>query len=216
MLSTVFGGAVPVTASLHDTTKQTYIWSIATRRPFQPMRPQRSRARAGRWWSITRLSASQLRLRPTEASRPRCVETAGSPTRRIRGAVRLKDRVERDAAAPGERAPITASSNARVADDDSLSGLQWDMAQIQAPEAHRVTGGSQSVLVGDIATGIDFNHPDLKPNIDGLVQLTQTHLQTTATPIDCPTAAQLAAYAPFPSANNDAPQTCQGTCNNNS
>src|SRR5262249_40254476 len=46
---------------------------------------------------------------------------------------------------------------------------------------------------------------------DGLVQLTQTHLQTTATPIDCPTAAQLAAYAPFPSANNDAPQTCQGT-----
>ena len=32
----------------------------------------------------------------------------------------------------------------------------------------------------------------------------------TADPIACPTAAQLAMYAPFPSVNNDAPQQCQG------
>lgn len=32
----------------------------------------------------------------------------------------------------------------------------------------------------------------------------------TADPLPCPTAAQLAMYAPFPSANNDAPQRCQG------
>jgi subtilisin family serine protease len=56
--------------------------------------------------------------------------------------------------------------NAPATDGDTLSGLQWDMRQIHAPEAHAITGGSPSVLVGDIDTGIDFNHPDLAPNID--------------------------------------------------
>jgi lantibiotic leader peptide-processing serine protease len=56
--------------------------------------------------------------------------------------------------------------NAPATDADSLSPLQWDMRQIHAPEAHAITGGSPSVLVGDIDTGIDFNHPDLKQNID--------------------------------------------------
>jgi lantibiotic leader peptide-processing serine protease len=51
-------------------------------------------------------------------------------------------------------------------DNDTLSPLQWDMRQIHTPEAHAVTGGSPAVLVGDIDTGIDFNHPDLAPNID--------------------------------------------------
>jgi lantibiotic leader peptide-processing serine protease len=56
--------------------------------------------------------------------------------------------------------------NAPATDADSLSGLQWDMRQIHTPEAHAITGGSPSVLVGDIDTGIDFNHPDLQANID--------------------------------------------------
>src|SRR5437879_2166040 len=56
--------------------------------------------------------------------------------------------------------------NAPATDSDSLSGLQWDMRQIHTPEAHAITGGSPSVLVGDIDTGIDFNHPDLAQNID--------------------------------------------------
>ncbi len=56
--------------------------------------------------------------------------------------------------------------NAPASDADSLSPLQWDMRQIHAPEAHAITGGSPSVLVGDIDTGIDFTHPDLAPNID--------------------------------------------------
>jgi subtilisin family serine protease len=56
--------------------------------------------------------------------------------------------------------------NAPAADADSLSPLQWDMRQIHTPEAHLITGGSPAVLVGDIDTGIDFNHPDLKQNID--------------------------------------------------
>jgi subtilisin family serine protease len=56
--------------------------------------------------------------------------------------------------------------NAPATDSDSLSPLQWDMRQIKAPEAHAITGGSPAVLVGDIDTGIDFNHPDLRQNID--------------------------------------------------
>ena len=57
-------------------------------------------------------------------------------------------------------APIPAPGS------DSLSGLQWDMDQIHAPEAHAINGGSPSVLVGDIDTGLDFTHPDLAPNVD--------------------------------------------------
>ena len=49
---------------------------------------------------------------------------------------------------------------------DNLSGLQWDMAQIHAFEAHAFSGGSSSVIVGDIDTGLDFTHPDLAPNVD--------------------------------------------------
>jgi len=49
---------------------------------------------------------------------------------------------------------------------DSLSFRQWDMVQIHVPEAHAVTTGSPSVVVGDIDTGIDYTHPDLAPNID--------------------------------------------------
>jgi len=49
---------------------------------------------------------------------------------------------------------------------DNLSGLQWDMNQISAPQARAINGGSASVVVGDIDTGLDFTHPDLAPNVD--------------------------------------------------
>jgi lantibiotic leader peptide-processing serine protease len=49
---------------------------------------------------------------------------------------------------------------------DPLSGLQWDMVQIHDPEARAITGGSSSVVVGDIDTGLDYTHPDLAPNVD--------------------------------------------------
>jgi subtilisin family serine protease len=49
--------------------------------------------------------------------------------------------------------------------EDPLAGLQWDMAQIKAPQAHAITGGSPAVLVGDIDTGLDYTHPDLAPNV---------------------------------------------------
>ena len=50
--------------------------------------------------------------------------------------------------------------------NDNLSGLQWDMIQIHAPEARAINGGSSAILVGDIDTGLDFTHPDLAPNVD--------------------------------------------------
>lgn len=71
---------------------------------------------------------------------------------------------EADSTTPTD--PLADLLNFPATDSDNLSGLQWDMAQIHAPEAHAITGGSPSVLVGDIDTGIDFTHPDLAPNID--------------------------------------------------
>lgn len=64
----------------------------------------------------------------------------------------------------GADAPITPGTPAPGM--DNLSGLQWDMAQIHAFEAHAINGGSHSVTVGDIDTGLDFTHPDLAPNVD--------------------------------------------------
>src|SRR4051794_41977217 len=40
------------------------------------------------------------------------------------------------------------------------------MDQISAPQGRAINGGSPSVLVGDIDTGLDFTHPDLAPNVD--------------------------------------------------
>jgi lantibiotic leader peptide-processing serine protease len=59
-----------------------------------------------------------------------------------------------------------AAPNIPATDSDSLSGLQWDMVQIHTPEAHAITGGSPSVVVADLDTGLDFTHPDLAPNYD--------------------------------------------------
>ncbi len=49
---------------------------------------------------------------------------------------------------------------------DPMSDLQWNMYQIHVPEAHEITVGSPSVVVGDIDTGLDYTHPDLAPNVD--------------------------------------------------
>ena len=49
---------------------------------------------------------------------------------------------------------------------DSLAAQQWDMRQIHAFAANQITGGSPSVVVGNIDTGLDKDHPDLVSNID--------------------------------------------------
>src|ERR671926_117822 len=79
-------------------------------------------------------------------------------------ATQLPESTTEDRAAAGP--PQGDLPNSPATDSDSLSPLQWDMRQIHTPEAHAITGGSPAVLVGDIDTGIDFNHPDLKQNID--------------------------------------------------
>lgn len=58
------------------------------------------------------------------------------------------------------------AANSPAPGSDPLSGLQWDMNQISAPQARAINGGSPSVTVGDIDTGLDFTHPDLAPNVD--------------------------------------------------
>jgi len=65
-----------------------------------------------------------------------------------------------------ETGPLPDSVPAPASESDNLTGLQWDMAQIHAFEAHDINGGSPSVLVGDLDTGLDFTHPDLAPNYD--------------------------------------------------
>jgi lantibiotic leader peptide-processing serine protease len=55
--------------------------------------------------------------------------------------------------------------NFPASDGDTFSGLQWDMRQIHTPQAHGITGGSPAVVVGDIDTGLDYNHPDLRQNV---------------------------------------------------
>jgi subtilisin family serine protease len=60
----------------------------------------------------------------------------------------------------------TTTVDIPATDSDNLSGLQWDMIQIHTPAAHAITGGSPTVVVGDIDTGLDFTHPDIAPNYD--------------------------------------------------
>jgi lantibiotic leader peptide-processing serine protease len=72
--------------------------------------------------------------------------------------VRLKDDQVADDSTGNAAIPAT--------DSDTLSGLQWDMRMIHTPEAHAITGGDPSVVVGDIDTGLDYLHPDLAANVD--------------------------------------------------
>jgi subtilisin family serine protease len=49
---------------------------------------------------------------------------------------------------------------------DPLSFRQWDMDQIHAPQAHAVSNGSKSVLVGFLDSGVDITHPDLAGQVN--------------------------------------------------
>jgi len=56
--------------------------------------------------------------------------------------------------------------NPAVPAADPREGEQWDMVQIKADQAHKITDGDRSVLVGVLDSGIDADHPDLVPNLD--------------------------------------------------
>jgi lantibiotic leader peptide-processing serine protease len=85
---------------------------------------------------------------------------------RVQGAsstAKFATQLNDDAADTNADTPV---ANTPAPGNDTLSGLQWDMDQIHAPDARAITGGSPSVLVGDIDTGLDYTHPDLAPNVD--------------------------------------------------
>jgi lantibiotic leader peptide-processing serine protease len=65
--------------------------------------------------------------------------------------------------AQAAEAPATASAGT-----EPLAGRQWDMRMIRAtPDgSYAVNAGRKGVVVGIIDTGVDGNHPDIKPNFD--------------------------------------------------
>jgi subtilisin family serine protease len=48
---------------------------------------------------------------------------------------------------------------------EPLWSYQWDMRQIDVPQAHAVTTGDPSVVVGVLDSGIDSSHPDLATQV---------------------------------------------------
>jgi subtilisin family serine protease len=56
--------------------------------------------------------------------------------------------------------------NEPATDNDPFSSRQWNLHQIGAIDAHALTGGSPSVLVGHLDSGVDYTHPDLQHNVD--------------------------------------------------
>jgi len=55
---------------------------------------------------------------------------------------------------------------------DALSGMQWNMDMIHAPQAHRITTGRKSVIVGVLDSGIDDRLPDLQGQVDAARSVT--------------------------------------------
>jgi subtilisin family serine protease len=81
-----------------------------------------------------------------------------------------KDSIERLTAA--ERAAVKGAAKTAAADSapnqEPFADKQWDMRMIDATPSgsYRVNQGSRGVMVGIIDTGVDGNHPDIKPNFN--------------------------------------------------
>lgn len=67
---------------------------------------------------------------------------------------------------PREPKKLGRLPNQPASDADTFSPFQWSLRQIGVAAAHAVTGGSPAVLVGDLDSGVDYEHPDLAPNLD--------------------------------------------------
>ena len=62
-------------------------------------------------------------------------------------------------------APLTGAPSKN---EEPLAGLQWDMKQIHATAngSYKREPGDKRVLVGILDTGVDGDHPDIKPNFN--------------------------------------------------
>jgi subtilisin family serine protease len=60
----------------------------------------------------------------------------------------------------------SVTSNPGTVPTGDLAGQQWDMTMIKADQSRRVDSGSKKVLVGVLDSGIDPNHPNLRPALD--------------------------------------------------
>lgn len=70
------------------------------------------------------------------------------------------------AASPGvESVLYDTIFHATVAPNDPVYPRQWDMTKMEIEKAWEITKGSDSVTVGVIDTGADYNHPDLKDHL---------------------------------------------------
>ncbi|MFC5750642.1 S8 family peptidase [Actinomadura rugatobispora] len=67
----------------------------------------------------------------------------------------------------GVRGPVQVKKPAKG--EEPLADIQWDMKQINATAkgSYKTEPGDRRVLVGVMDTGVDGNHPDIKPNFNG-------------------------------------------------
>ena len=113
-------------------------------------------------------SANPSFLRAAAAQKALVGAARNRPIGQVPSGGAAKEDVERLTAA--ERAAAKAGSKraGRVPDQEPFADKQWDMRMIDATPSgsYRVNQGRRGVMVGIIDTGIDGNHPDIKPNFN--------------------------------------------------
>src|SRR5215218_937253 len=80
-------------------------------------------------------------------------------------------------AAPAASAAVPISTEQQIcsqifggvyapASSEPLAQCQWDMSLIHADQASRSRATGEGVRVGILVSGVDLNHPDIRPNLD--------------------------------------------------
>ncbi len=76
------------------------------------------------------------------------------------------DAVEKEGVGASNKAPAQQQKAARTAGMDPLDDKLWGLTSVRADLARTKTIGDKRVKVGILDTGVDGNHPDIKPNFD--------------------------------------------------